>query len=102
MRLERDPRPSTIADEKGADASKPRADDGGAQRAGLFIPADSKYISYWHGEDEIPYFAIHFTSATGMRNIRRNDTCCRRSRPAPTFYRGLKALRICVRKRRGA
>lgn len=26
----------------------------------FFIPADSKYISYWHGEDEILYFAIHF------------------------------------------
>lgn len=27
---------------------------------GFFIPADSKYISYWHGADEISYFAIHF------------------------------------------
>jgi AraC family transcriptional activator of mtrCDE len=26
----------------------------------FFIPVGSKYISYWHGADEIMYYAIHF------------------------------------------
>jgi YesN/AraC family two-component response regulator len=26
----------------------------------FFIPANSKYVSYWHGADEIYYYAIHF------------------------------------------
>lgn len=35
----------------------------------FFIPVGSKYISYWHGADEIMYYAIHFHFENGYSDF---------------------------------